>query len=663
MSTPSKRRRTSPSTYVAVNGDSDDNAAKSGPATPKRASYLSPTKASLARSNPVVLAQTSDAKARRESSPNRRRSLRDAVLGARVDLLEEDERQQEVGQTADVETSTNEQQAGVSSSNQLATDIAKAFEQPANSDIPAPIQPRSPLRIRQPSLQPSIYTPPRNRSVPSVTTPSIVPKLVQSTSKIVDDERNDRQDTEGELPLTIVRLGKDVAGRPRGLVSSSPGGSDRRRVRGPNRTTTSSPLKPRDPPPEQSEDAVDNVEVASGLGEEPEEEGYGNKNAAADEYFQEEVPETTEDAGDHAEEQSQDDLDDPVIRDKMSELKVLQDQLQVLQTDCRELERLGTTITKLNTKTSDLSTLEPTLELLLSSASKSIDPRNPPLESHPLFQKDPTAFLTLFAPGNLIMSYETWEKQVRGRQKFVYQTTFAAPRPWPPTALNITFETTIDLEDDAVEKIEFNNTSNRPMSASIEKWINDRLADPVLGCDLATLVTGVGRHFEEDVRRARVLKDLAERYPTVDVVLTSSDSVESISLLPYLGKSQMSFISDEEARQQQRTRRSASTAMIKEVMLVYNIHLNWIGQPKTSVDVVIAGFSYNAMHNAKKLFREIEPISGVVKAFEAVWEVLGMDNKEERERGDESVGLQKGDMSKGKGKARKSLARRMTEFN
>jgi len=213
-------------------------------------------------------------------------------------------------------------------------------------------------------------------------------------------------------------------------------------VREQNGTTTSSPLKNYAPPPELSEDVLENMEVASGLGDEPEKFDQPSEENVVDADLHEEMQETTEAAADHIGEQPEPVSDDPVIRDKQNQLKSLQDEMRVLQTECFELEQLGITISKLNPKDSDLTFLEPSLDLLLSSIDESIDPLNPPLESHETFKKDPAKFLTLFAPGNLLMSYETWEKKVRGRQKFVYQTTFAAPRSWPPSTLNVTFETT-----------------------------------------------------------------------------------------------------------------------------------------------------------------------------------------------------------------------------
>lgn len=509
--------------------------------------------------------------------------------------------------------------------------------------------------------------------MPTITTPSIIPKLVQSTSKAINDEQNGNGGVLDDLPPTPVDLGRNMTGRPRGLVSSSPGGSSRRRVRGQNGTITSSPLKNHAPPPELSEDVFENMEVASGLGDEAEDIDQPSGDVPVDADLQEEMEKTTEDANDHVEEQPQTDSDDPVIRDKQDQLKALQDQLRALQTECSELEKLGTTISKLNNKTSDLSILEPSLDLLLSSIDETVDPLNPPLESHPIFVKHPSKFLTLFAPGNLVMSYETWEKKVRGRQKFVYQTTFAAPRPWPPSTLNVTFETTIDLGNDVIELITFTNSNTKPQDKSLEKWITNRLTDPFLSCDLATLVTGVGRYFEQDVQRAKTFKQLVQQYPTPDIsavlpdISTTDTTSETLSLLPYMHRSQITFSSpttttststNPTTPKQTHNSKSTSASRERTIILTYCLPLSWTGSiSKPEIDIILSGsvFSADVVQHARKLFREVLLVKGLEDAVGAVWEVLGMD--EMAEKGEKEMEGVVSGIEKGKGKAR-----RMTEF-
>lgn len=91
-------------------------------------------------------------------------------------------------------------------------------------------------------------------------------------------------------------------------------------------------------------------------------------------------------------------------------------------------------------------------------------------------------------------------------------------------------------------------------------------------------------------------------------------------------------------------------------MLTYDISLNWLGQTDTAVDVCTSGFSNNAIQQARRLFKEVEPVDGVESAFEAVWSVLGTESG--TETADETAAA-----GAGKGRGKKKKARRMTEFD
>src|SRR5438874_13595704 len=73
---PPKRRKTSPSTSVTV----DASNIGGHPSTPKRASFQSPTKASLARSHPSLLPQS----AGRSQVQTRGQGLRQELLNRRT---------------------------------------------------------------------------------------------------------------------------------------------------------------------------------------------------------------------------------------------------------------------------------------------------------------------------------------------------------------------------------------------------------------------------------------------------------------------------------------------------------------------------------------------------------------------------------------------------
>ena len=83
---------------------------------------------------------------------------------------------------------------------------------------------------------------------------------------------------------------------------------------------------------------------------------------------------------------------------------------------------------------------------------------------------------------------------------------------------------------------------------------------------------------------------------------------------------------------------------------MYDIHLNCVGQTRTKVDIVTSGFGIEATKHVRRLFQEVEEIDGVIKAFEAVWSILNVQNADAQN-----------DAAKMKGK--KGKARRMTIFD
>lgn len=649
MSSPSKRRRTSPTTYIGVSDQENHEHAQPRPSTPKRASYQSPTKASLARSNPGVLQQVAQAKQRRESEPNRRQSLLDAVLGNKRTQPEDGQEHVEETRATDTSTAVPLESGQDTQTATLANDIADAFR-----DAPGPNATLPDSRPQEITRQTPNYSPRRNE-IPTFTSPSIVPRLVKSTST---SQQQARRSTSAELPPTPVQLGSDSQpSRPRGLASSSPGGSGRRRVRIRGGHVTSSPLKPKAPAPavEEPQEDLDHAEIASGIEDDLEEE-VQNQSIEGVEDLEE--------------------TDDPTIRDKQQQLRSLQMDLKALQEQYDKLQTISKDINQNKSKTHAPTNLDENLTFLLNSLPPPKETWPPRPEDHPLFQKHPQTYLTLFSPGNLRMSYQCWEDtnpsttktkgQAPSRNTFVCQTTFAAPEPWPPSTLNLTFDVITDQDTCEIVKIVFANNKHQPIA--LQNWINDRLQRPVFKTDLATIMTGVGRYFEEDVKRASIYKYLTEKLTTSTgaeqrkITLPVQSRQDALALLSYLNTTQQSFSptnANTNAQTLKRTRHSLGSAGTRQMMLTYDITLNWIGQPRTHVDICTSGFSNDATQHARKLFGEIEAVDGVCAAFEGVWEVLGMKdtvNADGVNGSEEVVGG-----GKGRGKGRKK-ARRMTEF-
>ena len=527
--------------------------------------------------------------------------------------------------------------------NSLADGITNAFKD---------VQPQSPTAavLSQHSADtqsPKIPTPQR-RYYPPAPSPSIVPRLVSSASRSGHQPQT-RRSASAELPPTPVQLGKDPAPeRPRGLFSSSPGGSSRRRTRLREGHVTSSPLKPRAVAPLPTEDEADlaRAEIASGIGDEVEDEDiqYTIADEQEDAEGHADTAEATAGAGDVIHQETI----DPVVQEKQKQLEALQQQLRNLKQDLGKIEAFSTSVSRSSTQI-DGDAFDTGLELILNSNITRTNSWLPRKEDQDLFKEKCSSYLTLFAPNGLRMSYETWEKKIKGSQKFVYQTTFAAPACWPAHTFSLDLETTIDLETNEVEEIVF--LKNKHVQPVLSGWIESRLSSRVTDLDLATIAIGAGRYFEENIQRAKVhdylTKHLAsskdDRMPELDTPVGTA--AEAFALLPYLNTSSQSFSIGEP---QKKTRRSLGST--KQIMLTYDIHLNWIGQTSTKVDIVMSGFDTTATKHASRLFREVEEIDGVIKAFEAVWSILNVQNADAQN-----------DAAKMKGK--KGKARRMTIFD
>lgn len=583
MSSLSKRRRTSEAGYVDADS-TDDSRSRTTPGTantPKRASYLSPTKASLARGYPSVLKSTTEAKERRESEVNRRRSLRDLVLGSH------------------------------------SNDATSTLDKITPSDCPTEaLNEASDLPIQSPFLHQRAVT--REYAIidhfDAVSSPVIVPRLVPRPST----PKSERHALEIDLPPTPTEAGKHTAPeRPRGLAgSSSPGGAGRRRVRlRGGKTTTTSPLKPKALPPvihevdsiESGIEDVEGLEVASGLGSEE-----SDKNAAGSEQIDEETAR--------------------LVAQREETLKTLQSRLQSLRHECNQLEKMSTTLSTTSQASNEVISLTD-IQLLLDETEYLETTIPAALETHEDFIKDPAAWLNLCSPENIRTSFYTYTKRARQRDLLVHQTTLAAPTPWSLDLLNISFETMIDVSDGKVDSVRFLGSSAKSTMCkkdALSAWIHARLDDEVTRRDLSNIVTGVGRYFAETVHRANIWKWLTARYrdaahhtltgttehtfPSRDQVLRSvsiKDESQAAELLPYLLQPHIVIPLP-----------TTDSEPSKSLMATYTITLNSSGELSVETDICGSGIPEAAMASARDLFRQLVREQDILFAFDGVWSIL-----------------------------------------
>ena len=473
---------------------------------------------------------------------------------------------------------------------------APAEENVINSATSGVVRPRrSPLKERQPTQKQR-----RQESVSSdePASPVIIPRLVPR-KEAVPGSIPQTGPGEPELPPTPIELGITMAPeRPRGLASSSSprgskSGSRRRRTRsgGPS---TSSPLKPKSRPLAQAEN------------EEADEE------AAAQELVRE-APES------ELEPPPQEDEDDPTeLREQRATVESLREQRERLQRDIQQLQGAI-----------DLETpSEEILALLRESAAEggTLDKGK---------ESSISAYLNLFAPGNLQLTSHTETRVVDERTKIMHVLRVEAPPPWLPNAFSCTFDVTVDAENVQVESIEIRESMMavtrraKSKAAGIQTWAQDRSQNALHALDVGGMIGGIGRWFDAAVERAKVYHWIDQKYNRVafskndqndgqDNNLTREKCVE---LARHLDSSQHTAVDADLTVLGNREIRM-------KLMLNWEIELDWVGTVKSDIQISASGIARKAQSELKTIFGGLLPKLGVKGAFTNVWNLIHSEGDE-----------------------------------
>ena len=287
-SPPTKRRKTSPLTHLSITPQDRQTRPESqdGERSSKgRASFMSPTKASLARFNPSLLAPSNVSdpeRPRSQGSDSERSKIRGALNGLTSQIT-----QAEVAEPASITEritgapflSTNGQGLHaaprrrsrtpgkhsapfnaqlLSLPNATESLPAEALEQGNGGHATDPER-QSPLPLPSPTRVQVTST----NSVPAGTESTHLPSTPKHGG--IPGQRSGMgfsEDGEPSLPSTPVHLGLEApAERPKGLLFSSP---NRRSKRKETTATKSSPLKPNDAGPSHSLKTSDSVPYSLG---------------------------------------------------------------------------------------------------------------------------------------------------------------------------------------------------------------------------------------------------------------------------------------------------------------------------------------------------------------------------------------------------------------
>lgn len=404
---------------------------------------------------------------------------------------------------------------------------------------------------------------------------------------------------EPDLPPTPTQLGLEKApDRPRGLLSSSPSTRQERRMK--RRATDAlhgSPLKSLKFQTPDVVEVLDDPDLA--LGELPtavlQKRESRNRLAAELRQLEKDVAELTN-WTERVESRAH------MGRDA-EELKRF---LTLLSEESSHVNQRGT-----RQSAPSVSSLLSTLLPFPSKAPRSAREASP-LPTNPFALKEPSQspdFLTVFAP--LVLHAKT--SRTSSSTSTILEThtlTFSAPPPFPASIFNVSVVYETNPETQSITSLSVstgNDSKKRKVPEALRRWIDSRLANPLLRLDVATICWGINRHWEVSVARARIWARIEHRHfprrNESDVLPQMQEGTISISelrqLIPHLERSTM-VVGPKPSKPGTQVLLSNAVAIDE-----------WTGEPqlRSDVSVSVSGAdnvsSKKVDHEAKKLFHTL----------------------------------------------------------
>lgn len=589
QSSPKRRRLSAEPTHV---GPQPESYLRSASATPRRASYLSPTKSSLQRSHPHLLRNSN----RTPAQLRGHRLLQHVLSGDATDVSKESQEGTAAG--GDLAEPVLPPQTNGDTSSHASAEVSRP-----------PIQPKSTLQQRRQSVRSASQQLLDEQNAGY----SMVPRLISSSHSRRRQFSLSPDEGEHALPPTPVELGRDPPPeRPRGVASSSPhgskSGSGRSRRRLPDsQVVTSSPTKDR----------------ANRFRE--------RKLAQLDRDIQmaNEVPEAHSDADLDAVDI---DHDPPVeeppekIKERQTILEGLQAQTRKLLADTRDLEEA--------LEADDVGSLKRRPDFLdlikAAGVTKTLQ--------QPLFGFKPSAFdgshqshhLNLFAPGGLNLTASTRTGVAADHAKVTHSIKVTAPSPWPPHVFCGSFEAVTNPEDLKVESISYTGSPHAEgISDELFQWIQARLANHLVRTDLAGLVWGMGMYFEVAIQRAKAFRALQQRHgeqadirasPESPVAKPDKLSVDhAVILSQYMHTTSITLTSTAQPVQYQPDK---SERQPFKLLAIWQISLSPTSEARSHCEMILSGTLGSVSQVAAALFDRLWRLEGYEAAVEAVWGLL-----------------------------------------
>ncbi|KAF3386111.1 hypothetical protein F1880_000040 [Penicillium rolfsii] len=549
MNSPPKRRRTGEGLDVSI-GASQPPAFRRESRSPSRASFQSPTRASLARSHPEVLERALSRSPSRQSPSRDSQNKQPAQDDARnVGLRDRKALRPSLNPSSPLKAPRTSASPMLFSPSRRPSGI-QAFSKPprrlSKRISAADFVFGSPVRKQAKPPQPreNLSNTPEGQLALELSTAThdADVDVDMDTNDLGGGMMDDDDDSlEPDLPPTPTQLGLVKApDRPRRLLSSSPSARHEKRMkRQATDTLQGSPLKSLKFQSPTQESAYDDTSITQ-------------ENVSA------------------------------AVFEKHKSRKNLEAELQRLRNEVADLSKWAEKVDSGMDLSSDSKELNKFLGLLVEESAyinEPVPPRAPvsmsallstllpfartlprptpqptPMPTNPFALKDTSkspAYLTLFAP----LTLRTNTSRTASKSASLLEThtlTFTAPSPFPSSLYNVSVVYETNPETQTVTSVSVptgSDSRKRRVPESLRQWIDSRLENPLLALDVATLCWGINRYWEASIARAQLWARIDNNHGkghskrAKEVFPESQDGVISVSelrrLVPHLERSTM----------------------------------------------------------------------------------------------------------------------------
>lgn len=611
MNSPPKRRRTGEAVDFSI-GASQPPALSRELRSPSRASFQSPTRASLARSHPEVLERALSRSPTRQSPSRDSQNKQPAQDDARsVGLRDRKAFRPSLNPSSPLKASRTSASPMLFSPSRRPSGI-QAFSKPprrlSKRISAADFVFGSPVR-KQPQKQPQpaedLSNTPEGQLALELDTAThdAGMDLDMDTNELGGGIMGDDDDSlEPDLPPTPTQLGRVKApDRPRGPLSSSPSARHEKRMkRQASDMLQGSPLKTLKFQSPTEESPLDHTSITQ-----------DNVSAA---FFEKH--------------KSRRNLDAELrrLKNEVADLSKWAEKVDSgmnLSSDTKELNKFLNLLVEESAHINEpvppqapisMSALLSTL-LPFAATLPRPTPQATPMPTNPFALKETSkapAYLTVFAP----LTLRTNTSRTASKSASLLEThtlTFTAPSPFPSSLYNVSVVYETNPEKQTVTSVSVPTSSDskkRRVPESLQQWIDSRLENPLLALDVATLCWGINRYWEASVARAQLWAQIDNNHGNgsskraKEAFPESQDGVISVAelrrLVPHLKRSTMVVKAGPSSNNGLRV--LLSNALVMD---------EWTGEPQLQPELSVStstggsGLSKKINQDTRKLFHAL----------------------------------------------------------